>query len=218
VFLNKNRTIKGGTMDFKLHFQTAWTQTLKNIVPVLLMTLAVFVVSAISFGILAPVTMAGYVQSLLMMIRSGREPNVKDIFSEMRLFLPLLGFGAAVAVVLMIGFSLLVLPGIVLVCGLTFLCLYMMPLMTDRNYGVVDAVKESVKIVTGPDLLEHVIAAILFLGISAIGSSVFIGWLFTQPLATLFILSVYEEKIGGTLPKPPPPPPADFNSSGDVRQ
>lgn len=205
-------------MDFKLHFQTAWTQTLKNIVPVLLMTLAVFVVSAISFGILAPVTMAGYVQSLLMMIRSGREPNVKDIFSEMRLFLPLLGFGAAVAVVLMIGFSLLVLPGIVLVCGLTFLCLYMMPLMTDRNYGVVDAVKESVKIVTGPDLLEHVIAAILFLGISAIGSSVFIGWLFTQPLATLFILSVYEEKIGGTLPKPPPPPPADFNSSGDVRQ
>jgi len=35
----------------------------------------------------------------------------------------------------------------------------------------------------------------LFLGISAAGSAVFIGSLFTQPLATVFLLSVYEEKI-----------------------
>jgi hypothetical protein len=41
---------------------------------------------------------------------------------------------------------------------------------------------------------------------------VFIGALFTQPLATLFLLSTYEEKIKSVAqappgaPMPPPPP------------
>jgi hypothetical protein len=30
----------------------------------------------------------------------------------------------------------------------------------------------------------------------AAGSSIFIGFLFTQPFASVFLLSVYEEKVG----------------------
>jgi hypothetical protein len=43
--------------------------------------------------------------------------------------------------------------------------------------------------------LDHLVAIILFVGITAIGSSIFIGLLFTQPLAMIFFVSVYEEKI-----------------------
>lgn len=202
-------------MDFKSHLENAWHLTLKYIVSLLLMTLVMGVVGVITLGIMAPVMMAGYMQSVLMLVRSGREPKIQDLFSEMRLFLPLLAFGIVVFIVSMIGFSILFLPGIVIVCGVTFVCLYMMPLMTDRNFGLVDAVKESFRIVSGDQLMDHVIAAILFMGISAIGSSVFVGWLFTQPLATIFLMRLYEEKVSGSLPPAPPPPPAEDPGGSD---
>ncbi|MDM8535366.1 hypothetical protein QUF70_01285 [Desulfobacterales bacterium HSG17] len=182
-------------MDFKSHLELAWKLNLQYIAPLILMTLVMAVAGFLSIGILAPVMMAGYMQSVLLMLRSGREPKVQDLFSEMRLFLPLLGFGVVVLIAVMIGLSFFFLPGIVIICGISFVCLYMMPLMTDRNYDVVNAIKESYKMVSGEDLLDHVIVAILFLGISTIGSSVFIGFLFTQPLATIFLLSVYEKKM-----------------------
>lgn len=208
-------------MDFKSHLETAWHLTLKYIVSLLLMTLVMGVVTFLTLGILAPVMMAGYMQSILMMVRSGREPKIQDLFSEMRLFLPLLAFGIVVAIASMIGFSILFLPGIVIVCGVTFACLYMLPLMTDRNFGLVDAVKESFKIVTGDELMDHVIVAILFMGIAAIGSSVFVGWLFTQPLATVFLVRVYEEKVAGNAPAPPaspPPPPEDPGKTDEPKE
>jgi uncharacterized membrane protein len=205
-------------MDFKIHLERAWHLTIGTLVPLILMTLLWSVLSFISLGVLAPVVTAGYFQSVLQLIRNGREPQVQDLFSEMRLFLPLLGFGVGVFVLTMIGFSLFFLPGVVIVCGITFVCLYMFPLMTDRSYGLVDAIKESTRMVTGDDVMDHVITALLFIAITAVGSSVFIGWIFTQPLATIFLLSVYEQKVTGTAPPPqasggsPPPPP----SSGDA--
>jgi hypothetical protein len=183
----------GKQMDFKYHLEVAWKLTLANIVPLLLMTLATFVVSVITMGILAPVTMAGYVHSILLLVRENREPKVQDIFSQMRLFLPLLLFGIAVFIITMIGLLLLVLPGVVFALAISFCCLYMLPLMTDRELGLMDAVKKSFAMVTGGKLVDHILIFILFVGITAVGSSIFIGTLFTQPLATLFLMSMYSE-------------------------
>ncbi|MEZ4525247.1 MAG: hypothetical protein R2941_04935 [Desulfobacterales bacterium] len=191
-------------MDFKAHLEKAWALTLKYIVPMILMTLVMAVAGALTLGILIPVMMAGYMQSVLMMVRSGREPRIQDLFSEMRLFLPLLGFALSVCVLVMIGISLFVLPGIVIICGVSYVCLYMLPLMTDRNFSVIDAIRESFRMVTASeDFMDHIITAILFLGISTIGGSVFIGFLFTQPLATIFLMIVYEKKTGINPPQPP---------------
>lgn len=210
-------------MDFKVHLERAWRLTLANLVPLILLTLLWSVLVFVSIGILAPVVSAGYLQSILQMLRNGREPEVQDLFSEMRLFLPLLGFGVAAFVLTMIGFSLFFLPGIVVVCAITYLCLYVFPLMTDRNYGIVDAVKESTRMVTGDDFMDHVITALLFVAISAVGSSVFIGWIFTQPLAAIFLLSVYEQKVTGAPPaagEEPPPPRSDdpFGEDGQLKR
>lgn len=208
-------------MDFKSHLELAWKLNLQYIAPLILMTLVMAVAGFLSIGILAPVMMAGYMQSVLLMLRSGREPKVQDLFSEMRLFLPLLGFGVVVFIAVMIGLSFFFLPGIVIICGISFVCLYMMPLMTDRNYDVIGAVKKSYKIVSGEDLMDHAIVAILFLGITTIGSSVFIGFLFTQPLATIFLLSVYEKKMDQMAVNQhdsenrPPSPRADKNDPDD---
>ena len=185
-------------MDFKKHLETAWQLTLKFIAPLILMTLVMFVVSCVTLGILAPVTMAGYMQAILRMVRDGREPRIQDLFSQMKLFFPLLGFGIAVFIVIIIGFVLLVLPGIIVALAISFSCLYMLPLMTDKEMGLIDAIKKSYAMARQGPIIDHIVVMLLFMGISGIGGSVFIGWLFTQPLATVFLLSAYEEKITQT--------------------
>jgi hypothetical protein len=58
---NRSRLIQlEEVMDFKKHLLRAWELTLKFIVPLVLMTLVMLVVSFLTLGILAPVTMAGY--------------------------------------------------------------------------------------------------------------------------------------------------------------
>jgi membrane-anchored glycerophosphoryl diester phosphodiesterase (GDPDase) len=191
-------------MDFKRHIEIAWNLTLGNIVSMILLTLVFVGISAITFGILAPVAMAGYTQSLLLLIRNNREPKMQDLFSNMKLFLPLLGFSIAVFIASSIGFMLLFLPGLIIVVGVTYCCIYMLPLMTDRDLGIVDAIKESYAMSMRGPIVDHIVVVIIFLAITAIGGSIFIGVLFTQPLATLFLLSTYEEKLGVTPPTAPP--------------
>lgn len=193
-------------MDFKRHIENAWNLTLKNIVSLILLTLVFVGVSFLTLGILAPVCLAGYIQSLLLLVRNGREPKVQDLFSHMRLFLPLLGFGLAVLVVTSIGFALFFLPGILIAVAITFCCIYMLPLMTDREMTVLDAVKESFEMSRRGEIVDHVVVVIIFMAITMIGGTVFIGVLFTQPLATLFLLSTYEERLDTTPPPAPQQP------------
>ena len=199
-------------MDFKEHAETAWQNTLKFIGPVLILTLVQVVVSICSLGILAPVTIAGYMQSFLRALREGREPDVKDLFSEMRLFLPLALFGFLVMMALMLGFTMLILPGILMIAALVFGTIYMVPLMTDKEMDIMDALKESWAMATREPWTDQIILTVLYLVIMSLGGSVFVAIFFAQPLATFLVLSVYEERLQNkqhvTAPASPPPPPA----------
>ncbi len=192
-------------MDFKKHIVRAWELTLQFIVSLVLMTLVMSAVAVVTLGILAPVTMAGYMQSVLLMIREGREPKIQDLFSEMKLFFPLLAFGLVSFIAVAIGFMLLVIPGFLVIMAISFSCLYMLPLMTDKKLGLVEAIKESYSMAVRDNMPEHLVVAILFLAISGIGSSFLIGFLFTQPLATVFLLSVYDERTNSTSVTGSPP-------------
>lgn len=200
-------------MNFQEHLSVAWQNTLKFIGPVLLLTLGQIVVSTFSFGILAPVTMAGYMQSLLLALRDGREPELKDLFSEMRLFFPLLLFGFLVAIAIFFGFLLLVLPGILMTAALVFGSMYMVPLMSDQDMGLMDALKASWEMATEEPWTNQIILTLLYLIIISLGGTVVVAIFFTQPLATFLILSAYEERIQsrGNAARPaslqPPPNP-----------
>ncbi len=185
-------------MNFKTHFETAWNMTLKYIAPLIIITLVMIAVSFVTLGILAPVASAGYMQAVLLMLREGREPNVKDVFSQMRLFFPLLGFSIAIFIFVLIGMAFLVIPGIIVMLVVSYCCIYMMPLMTDKNEGLFDAIKKSYAMVTKGSMVDNIAVFVIFVGLLALGGSVFIGTLFTQPFATIFLLSVYEEKMRPT--------------------
>jgi hypothetical protein len=183
-------------MDIISHLQDTWEMTLEFISRLILLTLAMFALWLVSFGLLAPVTLAGYTQSLLLMMRQGRDPQVKDLFSMLALFLPLLGFALLLAALAAVGYLAFVAPGIVFTISVTFVFLFVIPLMTDRKLKLWDAVRQSWAMARRGSLKDHFIVVIIYLGILAIGHSTFIGALFTQPLATVFMLSVYEEKSG----------------------
>lgn len=182
-------------MDFKKHLEITWNLTLKYIAPLIFMTLVMFIVSIVTFGILWPVTTAGYIHSILRILKEEREPKIQDIFSHMHLFFPLLGFGIIIAIVVFIGILMFILPGVFIILVVTFCCIYMIPLMVDKNIGLINAIKKSYALSLHGEVVDQIVVVILFIGITAIGNSVFIGALLTQPFATIFMLSVYQEKL-----------------------
>lgn len=202
-------------MDFKKHFETAWQNTLKYIGPVLLLTLVQVIIVLFSLGILAPVTTAGYMQSLLRAQREGRPPEIRDLFSQMSLFLPLFGFFVLVMIMTGIGFMFLVLPGLAVALFIIFATLYMIPLMTDKDRGIMDALKESWEMATREPITDQIVISVAYLVIMSLGGSVPFAILITQPFAMFLLLSVYEERLQGksgreniehTTTTPPPPP------------
>ncbi|WP_299981104.1 hypothetical protein [Desulfobacula sp.] len=179
-------------MNMKYHIETAWENCINNIVSLIILTLVAAAVSIVSIGILAPVAFAGYTHSLFQLLKHNREPKAQDIFSQLRLFLPLFIFGLVVFIITVIGFTLFVIPGILFTIIMGYTCLYMIPIMVDKQYGLLDAIKKSISMVTSSHLSDHIIVFIIFAALTTIGGSSFVGFLFLQPFATLFLLSVYE--------------------------
>jgi hypothetical protein len=182
-------------MDLKKHLEKGWNSFLQFIGPVLLVTLVQIVVSIFSLGILAPVTSAGYFQSLLRAQREGRTPEVKDLFSHMSLFLPLLVFGIVAFFAIILGFMLLVLPGFGMMILLAFACLYFLPLMTDQKMGLIDALKKSWQMAVMDPIADHIIITIVYIALLSVGCSLPFVILLAQPLATFILLSFYEDRL-----------------------
>ena len=178
-------------MDIKYHIETAWKHCIENVVPLIILTLVLAAVSIFSVGILAPVAFAGYTHSLFQLLKNNREPKAQDIFSQLSLFLPLFLFTLAVFIIAVIGFTLFIIPGIIFITIIGYTCLYMIPIMVDKKSGIIDAVKESIAIVSHPPVTDHIIVFIIFAALTTVGGWSFIGFLFLQPFATLFLLSVY---------------------------
>ncbi len=209
-------------MDFKEHFERSWKIFTAFLAPILINTVMAAGVSIITLGIMAPVVSAGYMQSLLLALRDNRKPEIRDLFAHMNLFFPLLGFGIVFLLAAALGFAMLVLPGIAVILAAVFFLIYMLPLMTDQQMGLLEAVKESARMSLEEPISEHLAVVAVYVVLGSIGNSTGIGALFTQPYSCLFVLSTYEQKRRRLLtgpaaedsnrqaaqeqPVPPPPP------------
>lgn len=190
-------------MDFKDLFERVW-KVFTNFLPAMLLNTVVLIgVSIVTLGILQPVAIAGYTQSLLLALRDQRRPEVRDLFAYMGLFWPLLGFTILLFLAIMLGLVVLLLPGIIVGLVATFFCLYMLPLMTDRGMELVDAIRESSRLAMEKPVVDHLVVVAIYIGLVSMGQSVILGVLFTLPLATLFVLAAYEVKVKKALPSPP---------------
>lgn len=180
-------------MDMKDHILSAWRIGLDNFTPLIILTLVLAATCVLSLGILMPVAFAGYTWSLYMLLLQQREPRAQDVFSQLRLFFPLLCFSILVLLITAIGITLFILPGILFTIIVGYTCLYMIPLMVDKNFGLIDAVKKSTAMVATQPVADHVVVFLIFYALTTIGGSSFVGFLILQPFATLFLLSVYDQ-------------------------
>lgn len=181
-------------MDIKICLERAWYLTRDNLVMLIAITLVMAVVSALSLGILGPVVFAGYIHSLLLLVRRRRAPRVQDLFARMSLFLPLLVFAVVSSIGVGIGLLLFFIPGIALAVAISFFCLYMVPFMVDYQLGLVDAVRESAHLVLH-DFQTHAVTALIYIGLCWLGSLVAVGWVLTLPFGTIFILQMYDNCV-----------------------
>ncbi|NNK14160.1 MAG: hypothetical protein HKP52_07975 [Desulfofustis sp.] len=184
-------------MDFKDLIVRSWQNTLNHIGPLLLITLVQLVLIIVTLGILAPVTTAGYVDSLLQVVRDDRKPEVRDLFTQMRLFFPLFLLSILVAVVAFIGFSLLVLPGFAVLAFIAFAAFYLLPYMVDQKLGLFDALKASWQAAMQEPVSEHIIVVIIYVAIMSLGSSLWFAFLITQPMATFIMVEAYQQRVLG---------------------
>ena len=184
-------------MDFKDLIVRSWQNTLNHIGPLLLITLVQLVLIIVTFGILAPVTTAGYVNSLMQVVRDDRKPEVGDLFSQMRLFLPLFLLSILAAVVAFIGFTLLVLPGFAVLAFIAFAAFYLLPYMVDQKLGLFDALKASWQAAMQEPVSEHIIVVIIYVAIMSLGSSLWFAFLITQPMATFIMVEAYNHRVLG---------------------
>ena len=190
-------------MDFKDLIVRSWQNTLNHIGPLLLITFVQLVLIIITLGILAPVTTAGYIDSLMRVVRNDRKPEVGDLFCQMRLFLPLFLFSILVALVAFIGFSLLVLPGFAVMAFIAFAAFYLLPFMVDQKLGLFDALKASWQTAMEAPVSDHIIVVIIYVAIMSLGSSLWFAFLITQPMATFIMIEAYQSRVlGGRVAEP----------------
>jgi len=173
----------------------AWELTLEFIASLVILSLVMFGLWLISFGLLAPVTLAGYTRSLLRLLREGRDPKLGDLFDDMGKFLPLLLLAVIVTAAVAVGLALQIFPGILISFLVTYVFIYVIPLMVDRELALVPAIQESFSLAMRRPLSDQLLVTVIYMAVISIGSAVFIGALFTQPLATLFLLSVYNQRV-----------------------
>ena len=186
-------------MDFKDLIVTSWQKMINHIGPILLITFVQLVLIIVTLGILAPVTTAGYVHSLMRLVREERSPEVGDLFSQMRLFLPLFVFSVLALLAVFIGFLLLVLPGFAVIAFISFAAFYLIPFMVEENLGVIDALKASWNLAIKPPMSDQFVVVIIYVAIMSLGSSLPLAFLVTQPMATFIMAIAYLKRSGKSI-------------------
>ena len=157
------QTIDSPGLDVGSVFKNGWRRFVDDIGPLLLGTLIAGALTIVSLGILGGPLLAGLYSMVIGRVRDGRRPEVGDVFSGFHRFWSY--FGAALALVVLIGLASLTIIGGLL---LATIWLYVFPLMVDRGMGLGEAMGESLRIVREAGFWEHLALVILFAIIGAV--------------------------------------------------
>lgn len=130
--------------------------------------------------------------TIALKIHDGQKSEYSDLFSKIHLFIPYL-FGSVVyGVIVVVGYLLLIIPGLIWSIKLQ----YFSYLMVDKNMGPIDAMKESSRITKGHKwnlfLFGILLILINFAGLLAFGVGLFI----TVPVTFMANVYVYKNLSG----------------------
>jgi hypothetical protein len=164
----------------------SWQLFQANAITFILASLLVTVLSVVSIGILIGPLSIGYIE-LVRKAGRGETIAVGDVFRGFDFFLP--GFLATllIGLAVLVGFILLVLPGI----AVAFLSAFTLHAIAFENLGVIAAITRSVKLVID-NLVNVLILMFVAMVVHAIGGSVLLGMLITSPFVMIAFTAAYE--------------------------
>lgn len=139
----------------------------------------------IAFWVLGAVFAIGQFRVLLLLL-AGKKPEYADLFREGKLIVSYWIGSLLYGLLVIVGFMLLIIPGIILATRLQFWTY----IMVNKQCGPVAALKESWRITRGSVinimLFNFLIVCVVFLGVLALGVGVFVAIPVTL-LATTFV-------------------------------
>lgn len=175
-------------MDYEDIFSRSWNAFKDNVAAFIIATIIVV------FGSIFIVTIAPLFYGLTYMAVKGlrgEKVEINDVFEGFNRFVKSWVLLLVSVILIGIGYMLLVLPGLIL----SILLIYSLPLLVIKDYGAMDAIKESIDI-SKQNFLDSLVLLIIVAIISAIGGITYIGSLVTTPIITLALVAAAESYLG----------------------
>ena len=182
-------------MQIETIMTDSWNIFKNNIVAFIIGTLIV------AIGSIFIITIAPLIYGLAYMAvrgMKGETVEINDVFEGFNNFIRSWVFVISAVVIIAIGYIFLILPGIIL----SILLIYALPLMVLRDYGGIDAIKESISI--GKDNFANTLVLfIIVVVLNAIGGAIPLAFILIAPYTTicytLAASSLIEETSNATV-------------------
>lgn len=178
-------------MDFGDLLKQSWDLFIKEIVTLVIFTLVGVVLSMTI--VLIPTVAAGLVRGYVGYVRDGRVPEYSELWN-FEGYVDVLIWIIVLSVLLSIGYTLLIIPGIIL----TVWWMYSGYYLVDRNMGFWEAMTASKEAVGQAGFIQHFIVLLIVTVLNSVGSAVAgLGTILTAPFTLLLMTLVYLQISGG---------------------
>ncbi len=189
-----------GKIDIGSYLNEAIQFYRQNFFMFLLITVVVFVLHICSLFLLAGPLMGGFLYMVLCALRrEGQKLELGDMTDAFcRKFFPLLGMFFLTLVPVLLGYSLFIIPGLLL----TTIWLFSDLLMVDKDLGILDSLGKSFAIVNRRGFIENFAIAFLVISMNCGPSLVMsdhIGLIISlllSPLGISLMAIAYERQVG----------------------
>jgi hypothetical protein len=210
-------------MNFQAYLEDTYRIIKEEPLILILGGLLVQLLTVFSLGILAGPLLGGYTLLVILYLRENRKPTFNDIFSGLQQFAILFPY-FLVLLLIIFGFMLLILPGLLFVTW----WLYVLPLMVDRNMSFSNAMRLSKNKVNEKGFLMHFVFVLLVYVIPLMLIEFFTAIIpFAQLLKILLpafqvgcLASLYIDQFPGPAAGPEvtiTAPPGTTQSAGDAK-
>jgi len=177
-------------MDFGHLLKNTWQSFVKEIVNLILFALVGMVLCLTV--VLIPTVVGGWTRGFLGYVREGKKPDF-NLLWNFDGYLRILLLIVVQAVLVSIGFMLLVVPGVILCVW----WLYAVFFLVDRNLGFWEAMTASREAVSRSGFMNHLVVFLIVSVLNALGSALSgLGTLVTFPFTLVLLSRVYVDVSG----------------------
>jgi membrane-anchored glycerophosphoryl diester phosphodiesterase (GDPDase) len=190
-------------MDFQGYLENSWKMLKKRPLFFILGGLMTQLLTMLSMSLLAGPLMGAYLMTMVLYLRQGRLPEFNDLFAGLPRTRELFSFFFLILLIVL-GFMLMVLPGIVFATW----WIYTLPLMADRRMRLGEAMRESLRKVTEKGFFIHLIFLLMITLVPILIINVLAAMIplllvlkvLLPPIQTACIAGLYLEQFEGLAP------------------